>query len=195
MAYRTAVHETTGCTPAQLMMGHDLRLPIDLLIGRPEEEVRHVHSTYAEDLQARLEQVHSFARTHMQLRSDFIKERYDSTSNCDRLEEGDPVWLHCPQRKKGVSPKLTRQWQGPYLVTKRLNDTVYRVQLKPQSKPKIVHRNLLWKYTGEKPLTWLSENAQKDAEEATVDDNQELDKQPEFRREGCLRRQPDRFHY
>ena len=80
---------------------------------------------YVEDLQARLEQVHSFARTHMQLRSDSMKERYDSASNCDRLEVGDPVWLHCPQRKKGVSPKLTRQWQGPYLVTKRLNDTVY----------------------------------------------------------------------
>ena len=102
MAYRTAVHETTGCTPAQLMMGRDLRLPIDLLIGRPEEKVSHVHSTYAEDVQARLERVHSFARTLMQLRSDSMKEHYDSTSNCDGLEEGDPVWLHCPQHKKGV---------------------------------------------------------------------------------------------
>ena len=195
MAYRTAVHETTGCTPAQLMMGRDLRLPIDLLIGRPEEEVSQVHSTYAEDLQARLERVHSFARTHMQLRSDSMKERYDSSSNCDRLQEGDPVWLHCPQRKKGVSPKLARQWQGPYLVTKRLNDTVYRVQLKPQSKPKVVHRNRLWKYTGDEPPTWLSESPQKDAEEAIADDNQESDKQPELRRGGRLRRQPDRFHY
>ena len=194
MAYRTDVHETTGCTPAQLMMGRDLRLPIDLLIGRPEEEVSHVHSTYAEDLLARLERVHSFARTHMQLRSDSMKERYDSTSDWDRLEEGDPVWLHCPLRKKGVSPKLTRPWQGPYLVTKRLNDTVYRVQLKPQSKPKVVHRNRLWKYTGEKPPTWHSESPQKDAEKATADDNQELDKQPELRR-GRLRHRPDRFHY
>ena len=33
MAYKTAIHEITGCTPAQLMMGCDLRLPIDLLIG------------------------------------------------------------------------------------------------------------------------------------------------------------------
>ena len=68
MAYRTAIHETTGCTPAQLMMGRDLRLPIDLLIGRPEDEISPYHSCYVEDLQARLERVHSFARTHMQLR-------------------------------------------------------------------------------------------------------------------------------
>ena len=159
MAYRTAIHETTGCTPAQLMMGHDLRLPIDLLVGRPEDEISHHHSTYAEELQTRLERVHNFARTHMQLRSDSMKERYDSASNCDRLEVGDPVWLHCPQRKKGLSPKLTRHWLGPYLVTKRLNDTVYRVQLKPQSKPKVVHRNRLWKYSGDNPPTWLAETA------------------------------------
>ena len=103
------------------MMGRDLCLPIDLLIGRPEDEGSHHHSSYVEDLQAHLQRVHSFARTHMQLRSDSMKERYDSASNCDRLEVGDPVWLYCPQ----VSPKLTCQWQGPYLVTKCLNDTVY----------------------------------------------------------------------
>ena len=97
--------------------------------------------------------------------------------------------MHCPQRKKGVSPILTHQWQGPYLVTKYLNDTVFRVQ----SKLKVVHRNWLWKYTGENP-TWLLESPQKDAEEVIADDSHELDKQPELRR-GRLRHQPHRFHY
>ena len=136
----------------------------------------------------------------MQIRSDSMKERYDSASNCDRLEVGDPVWLHCPQRKKGLSPKLTRHWLGPYLVTKRLNDTVYRVQLKPQSKPKVVHRNRLWKYSGDDPPTWLAETAQKGSKGATVEvSTQHPDAQPEpldtLRRGGRLRRQPDRFHY
>ena len=43
MAYRIAVHESTGYTPASLMLGRDLRLPID------------------ENLEARLEQVQEFA--------------------------------------------------------------------------------------------------------------------------------------
>ena len=111
-------------------MGRDLRLPIDLLIGHPEDEVSHHASNYAEQLQARLERVHTFARSHMQLITD-LKKCYDAGSNCDQLDVGDPVWLHCPQRKKGLSPKLMRQWQGPYLVTKCINAMVYKVQLKP----------------------------------------------------------------
>ena len=68
----------------------------------------------------------------MQLKTVSI-ERYDAASNCDQLDVGDPVWLYCPQTKKGLSLKLMQQWQGPYLVTKRINDMVYRVQLSLRS--------------------------------------------------------------
>lgn len=37
MAYRTAVHETTKVTPSQMMLGREMRVPIDLWIGRPVE--------------------------------------------------------------------------------------------------------------------------------------------------------------
>lgn len=147
MAYKIAVHDTTGYNPSQPMMGRDLQLLIDLLIGCPEDEVCHHISTYAEELQAHLERVHTFARSHMQLKTDSMKECYDAASNYDQLDVGDPVWLHCPQRKKGLSPQLMRQWQGPYLVTKHINDMVYRVQLKPQTKSKVIHRNRFWRCT------------------------------------------------
>ena len=55
MAYRTAIHESTGCTPASLMLGRDLRLPIDLLYGRPDQEPPRSTSDYSENLEARLE--------------------------------------------------------------------------------------------------------------------------------------------
>ena len=38
MSYRSAVHETTKFTPAMLMFGRELRVPLHLLIGRPQEE-------------------------------------------------------------------------------------------------------------------------------------------------------------
>ena len=48
---RSAVHDTTKCTPAELMFGRNFRLPIDLLYGQPEEE-KHVEATeYVSQLQ------------------------------------------------------------------------------------------------------------------------------------------------
>ena len=104
--------------------------------------------------------------------------------HCDRLEEADLVCLHCAQYKKGVSPKLTCQWQGPYLVTKRLTLPIgYN-----RSRRQIAEG---WKYTGEILPTCFPGSPPRDAEEATVDDNQELNKPPELRRGGFLRPQPD----
>ena len=37
---------------------------------------------------------------------------------------GDLVWLHNPQRKKVISPKLRRPWEGPYVAVEQLNDVV-----------------------------------------------------------------------
>ena len=157
MAYRSAVHESTCCTPAKMMFGRDLRLPVDLLLGRPVEETLVSAKEYTTDLCEKLERVHCFARNHLKLSSDRMKQRYDLLVQEEQpLEAGDAVWLHNPQRKKGLSPKLQRPWQGPYLVVKRINDLVYRIQLGPKCKPKVVHRNRLWKYTGSNTPTWLN---------------------------------------
>ena len=50
------------------------------------------------------------------------------------LSAGDPVW-----------------WQGPYVVTKRINDLVYCLTRSPI----LVHRDWLWHYTGSNPPTWF----------------------------------------
>ena len=208
MAYRSSVHDTTGCTPAQLMLGRSLRLPIDLHLGRPEDEVSQHVSTYADELQAKMERVHEFARLHLQLRSDQMKERYDSCiRDCQLLKKGDPVWLYWPQRKKGLSPKLMRSWKGPYVVTKKINDLIYRIQLGPHAKPKVVHRNRLWLYRGPSPPTWIKDDDKEQPSDHTTpdpprqisvsipDDCSEGKQVQTQRRSQRHRRPPDRFAY
>lgn len=41
------------------------------------------------------------------------------------------------QRKKKISPKLHKTWEGSYLITKKINDLVCRIQLTAKSKPKV----------------------------------------------------------
>ncbi len=168
MAYRSATHESVKCSPNEMVFGRSVELPIDIILGRPPEEPN-IHSTeYIQNLQSKLELVHAYARQNLTIASQKQKKYYDH--RCDRrplFERGDAVWLHNPQRKKGVCPKLSLQWEGPYLVVERLCDVVFKIQRNLRSKPKVVHANRLKKYLGENPpSSWLvpltNDNTDKD---------------------------------
>ncbi|GBN47251.1 Mitotic spindle assembly checkpoint protein MAD1 [Araneus ventricosus] len=50
------------------------------------------------------------------------------------------------KQRRGLSPKLQQNWEGPYTVVEKLNDVVYRVQRSPNAKPKVIHINRLAPY-------------------------------------------------
>ncbi len=118
MAYRTAVHSSTKHTPACLMMGRELRVPVDLTFGSPEASRFENYPQYIHDLQDNLETVHEFARKNLEFNYDKMEARYNTDSNAGTLEEGSLVWLFNPRKKKDRSPKLARPWEGPYIVVK-----------------------------------------------------------------------------
>ncbi|GBM66858.1 Retrovirus-related Pol polyprotein from transposon 412 [Araneus ventricosus] len=145
LAYRSAEHEVTGLTPAEMLFGRTLRLPCDILFGRPSETPSSPIE-YMKNLEARLESVHAFARERIKLASERMKTRYDSRATDHHFKEGDLVWMYNPKRRRGLSPKLQQNWEGPYTVVKKLNDVVYRVQRSPNAKPKVIHINRLAPY-------------------------------------------------
>ena len=59
------------------------------------------------------------------------------TMSGEPYRTGDFVWLYTPIKKVGVSPKLQKFWDGPYLVLDRLNDAVYRIQRSEKSIPRL----------------------------------------------------------
>ena len=54
-----------------------------------------------------------------------MKNYYDFRAYGITFDEGDAVWIHNPHKKVGHSPKLMRPWEGPYTITKVINDVVY----------------------------------------------------------------------
>ena len=50
MAYRSSVHESTGVSPSSMMLGREITLPVDLVLGVPEEENICYSSNYAYEL-------------------------------------------------------------------------------------------------------------------------------------------------
>ncbi|GFU29446.1 retrovirus-related Pol polyprotein from transposon 412 [Trichonephila clavipes] len=118
-----------------MLFGRDLRLPADLLFSRPPDAPL-APEEYIENLQARMEEMHHLARERIGMASEKMKTRYDAKATGHDFHEGEKVWLWNPKRRKGLSPKLQTNWEGPYTVLKRLNDFVVRIQKSPHSKTK-----------------------------------------------------------
>ncbi|GFW60701.1 retrovirus-related Pol polyprotein from transposon 412 [Trichonephila clavipes] len=147
LAYRSAVHETTGYSPSQMLFGRNLRLPCDLLFGRPPDTPSSPEE-YVQNLQARFEDVHHLARERINLRTEKMKTRYDTKATGHQFKEGDKVWFYNPTRRKGLSPKLQSHWDGPYTILKIINDVVIRIRKSTNSKPRVVHYDRLAPYYG-----------------------------------------------
>ncbi|GFV39644.1 retrovirus-related Pol polyprotein from transposon 412 [Trichonephila clavipes] len=123
LTYRSAVHETTGYSPSQMLFGHDLRLPADLLFSQPPDAPL-APEEYIEKLQAQMEKMHHLAREIIAMASEKMKTQYDARATGHDFHEGEKVWLWNPKRSQGLSPKLQTKWEGPYSVLKRLKDVV-----------------------------------------------------------------------
>ncbi|GFU91119.1 retrovirus-related Pol polyprotein from transposon 412 [Trichonephila clavipes] len=70
--------------------GRDLRLPCDLLFGRPPDTPSSPEE-YVQNLQARFEDVHNLARERIDLRTEKMKTRYDTKATGHQFKEGDKV--------------------------------------------------------------------------------------------------------
>ena len=146
MAYRSATHNSTGQSPAMVIFGKEMRLPSELRFGTPPSDARLETSDYVAELQKDLRDIHDKTRDKLKLSSDRMKTRYDSLCNSVGFQVGDQVWLYNPKRRKGRSPKLQQDWEGPYNVITKINDVVYRIQKGPRGKFKVVHLDRLATY-------------------------------------------------
>ncbi|GFV18917.1 retrovirus-related Pol polyprotein from transposon 412 [Trichonephila clavipes] len=147
LAYRSAVHETTGYSPSQMLFWPRSSSPCDLLFGRPPDTPSSPEE-YVQNLQARFEDVHNLAQKRINLRTEKMKTRYDTKATGHQFKEGDKVWFYNPTRRKGLSPKLQSHWDGPYTILKIINDVVIRIRKSTNSKPRVVHYDRLAPYYG-----------------------------------------------
>ena len=145
LAYRSAIHESTGESPVCMLFGRNIQLPIDLMLGKPPVEVSDPVSgvAYVDDLKDKLCEINDVARETLLQASDRQKKAYDLKKNFKNYEVGDTVYLHNPSRKKGTSAKLLSPWNEPFLVTARISDLVYQIQKSPKANVQCVHHDCL----------------------------------------------------
>ncbi|GBM32013.1 hypothetical protein AVEN_161807-1 [Araneus ventricosus] len=90
LSYRKADDEVTGSTPAELLFGRTLRLPCDILFGRPSNTPSSPNE-YLNNLESYLDSVYTFTRERINLTSERMKTRYDTRATYHHFKEGDQV--------------------------------------------------------------------------------------------------------
>ena len=142
MACRSAVQESTGCTPALLMLGRELRTPPELAYGRPPNAPEAMAGQeYARQLQDRLETAHRFVRYQAHQAGVRQKRCQDMHAKGQDFQAGVLAWMYGPKRIKGCCPKLNSKWVGPCYVFERVGEVVYKVRLAPRGRRVVLHRD------------------------------------------------------
>ena len=144
-ALRSAPNRDTAFSPYQLVYGHRVRTPLDILYeGWAEVEFGELETEeWADWLVERLAVWHELVRERGKKASGDRKSQYDKTTVDRTLEVGDQVLCRIP----GVSKKLKEAWHGPYKVVARKSRVDYLVNLgKGKGRVKTLHINNLKRY-------------------------------------------------
>ncbi|KMQ92146.1 integrase core domain protein [Lasius niger] len=143
LAYRFSKHEITSVTPTELCFARDLKLPLDLLLGSPPKNEFQSVGGFVRNLKEKLERINFDVRERMDVKSRRTKSWYDRKAKQTLFQEGEKVWFYNPQRMKGRVPKLQSNWEGLFLIVRKLSDIVNCIQKSSRHKKKVVHADRL----------------------------------------------------
>lgn len=78
MAYRSTIHESTGCSPNLLMLNREIAMPIDIVAGNPLVHTdTECQIQYIEWLSHIMQKTHEFAFQNLERSAQTQKRNYD----------------------------------------------------------------------------------------------------------------------
>ena len=151
-AFRSAPSEALGCTPFQLVFGHCVRGPLDVVKECWDGEIpKEDLISYLSDLGTKLTTAWEFAKKQMVQYQNVMKSQYDKKVKSRVFSEGDKVLVLLPI--PGNPLKAT--FSGPWKIGKKISDINYLVETPERRKKyQLCHINML------KPFVDRQENAE-----------------------------------
>jgi predicted aspartyl protease/transposase InsO family protein len=157
-AYRSSKHETTQYSPNYLMLGREVRAPVDVVYGSSETPAATASDNYAEELDNRLQRAYRLVREHLKVAAERNKKYYDLRVRPQTYNVGDWVYYFNPRKFVGRQDKWCRKFSGPYLVVKLLGPVNVLLQRTKRAKPFAVHIDKVKPYQADNaPSSWLTD--------------------------------------
>jgi len=89
-----------------------------------------------------------------------------------QFEIGQNVWYYYPRRYTSRSPKWSKNYDGPFVITKVIPPCNYVIQRNKRSKPQVVHQDKLKVYHAPNPANWKEpDRKQKSSVKANEEQN------------------------
>ena len=142
LAYNGSVNRSTNFTPNRLFLGREALTPLDLDFPQSSTVVETDPGAYVEyvnKLHQALSETYETARLNSEKAAKSRKRTYDEKVKVKEFRDGDKVLLRREAFKPGTYKKWTLQYEGPYVVVRKLNDVNYVVKRLPNGVEKTVH--------------------------------------------------------
>ncbi|KAK7916076.1 hypothetical protein WMY93_011837 [Mugilogobius chulae] len=155
---------STEFSPFQLLYGHVVRGPLDVLkeaweAPNPEKPCNVL--SYVLKMRDKLEQMQQLANIHLSQAQKKQKLNYDKAARRRSFREGQKVLLLLPTSECGLLAK----WQGPYEVSRKVGPVTYELYMPDRRKKhQIFHINLLkeWNDRASSMQLWARAVAEED---------------------------------
>ena len=154
MAYRSSIHSVTRYSPAFVVLGFPLSLPIDCNYSTPQTTIYATPSDYVFTMKQKLQETHQLMREYMDVEQERQKSYYDRSRYGPSYKFGEEVLVFNPTVKKGETRKFTSFCRGLYIIVEFINYLNFKVEDKKTRKAIKVHYDRQKKHkTRDKPFT------------------------------------------
>ena len=146
-AYNTSPSATTLFTPYFLFFGREAKLPVDVLIDKPEPQYRGADD-YKAEVAEKMYLAHKLASKNAEEARELQKRQYDKKAKIRHFAVGDQVYLtneavRSRRLKEGFSRKFAYPWKGPYRIVQQMSEVNFKIKEIGGSKIEVVHMNRL----------------------------------------------------
>ena len=143
-AIRSIPNESVGFSPFQLIFGHCVRGPLDVVREHWEGDSPDVNVLdYVSTLQEKLHRARTFAQEYLAEAQVSMKHKYDLGTRQRNFNIGDEVLVLLPI----PGNPLKAQFSGPWKILKKINDVNYLIETPDKRrKSRICHINMIKPY-------------------------------------------------
>ena len=115
-AYHRTHHKSTGFSPKLMILGREVRCPMELHFGSTPHEAYSTYGQFVTKLKGTLQHVHKVAQQHLHKSAQRQNILYDGKLQEQQYSPGDLMWFESDRGQFRDNPKLQIPYQGPYVL-------------------------------------------------------------------------------